>query len=117
MRENLKNMGSEDRFVFTGVFERFGLKHGYKGRMEATVLLTNVCDAAGVQVADHLWFNKTKGFSKLDLQSGDVVSFKARVSLYEKGYFGNREEVYVPYSVDYKLSYPTQITKIVTCMG
>ena len=111
MRENLKNMGSEDRFVFTGVFERFGLKHGYKGRMEATVLLKNVCDASGVQVADHLWFNKTKGFSKLDLQAGDVVKFKARVSQYERGYAGYREDVYVPYSVDYKLSYPTQIEK------
>ena len=111
MRKDLRNIGSQDRYIYTGTFERFGIKNGYKGPI-TTVLLLNVCDKDGNVVTDHLWFNKTKGFAKVDLQQGDRVSFEARVDSYVKGYQGYREDVYSDISIDYKLSYPTKIQKI-----
>ena len=44
-------------------------------------------------VSDHLWFDLTKGFSGADLSPGDVVEFCARVSAYEKGYKGHKDDV------------------------
>ena len=38
MRTELEKIGSQERHMFTAVFERFGQKHGYKGP-EPTVLL------------------------------------------------------------------------------
>ncbi len=100
------------RDTFTGIFERFGLKSGYKGPLE-TVLLTNIKDKKGNPICDHLWFNKTKGFSSVEgLKEGDVLEFDARSVLYEKGYKGYREDVYCPIEYDYKLSHPSKIHKI-----
>lgn len=111
MRNNLKNIGSDNRHNYIGTFERFGLKSGYKGPVE-TVLLLNVCDSKGNLVTDHLWFTKTKGFAKADLHQGDRISFEARVDSYVKGYQGYREDIYTDISIDYKLSYPTKIKKL-----
>lgn len=111
MRSKLKQKGSDKRYQFTGVFKRFGTKKGYKGS-EETVLLVDIYDEEENKVADHLWFNKTKGFSLLNLKEGDRIQFYARVSQYEKGYMGYREDVFKPNEWDYKLSYPTKIRKI-----
>jgi len=53
-----------------------------------------------------------KQLAALDLQIGDVISFHARVTCYEKGYKGYREDVYKPIKIDYRLSNPTKISKI-----
>lgn len=111
MRKELKQIGSEERQLFTATFERFGIKNGYVGPTQ-TVLLVNIMDASGKILTDHLWFNMTKGFRNLNLQKGDRVSFMGRVKKYEKGYFGRREDVYVPHSVDYKISRPTKVKKL-----
>lgn len=111
MREELEKIGSQERHMFTAVFERFGQKHGYKGP-EQTVLFKKVRDESGKVVADHLWFNLTKGFAQLDLKEGDVVSFCGRVEEYERGYYGRREDVYVPTSYDFHITRPTQVKKI-----
>lgn len=111
MRTDLRDLGAESRLTFTGTFERTGIKRGYKGPLE-TVLLLNVKDEEGNEVADHLWFNLTAGFARLGLKQGDVVQFNGRVEAYEKGYFGRREDVYAPWSIDYKISRPTRIIKI-----
>lgn len=64
-------------------------------------------------VSDHLWFDLTKGFSRADLSPGDVVEFCARVSAYEKGYKGHKDDVLNrPIERDYRLSRPTKIKKI-----
>ena len=47
-----KNTGVCD--TFTGIFERKGTKNGWKGRKEKTVLLKNIVDKNGTQVAEHL---------------------------------------------------------------
>ena len=112
MREDLKRLGNEKRHTFTGIFVRNGTKSGFKAPLE-TVLLKDVRHADTDQiVTDHLWFNNTKGFNSLDLVPGDIVQFDARVGQYTRGYFGRREDVYVPVSTDYHLERPTKVRKI-----
>jgi hypothetical protein len=52
-----------------------------------------------------------KQLAALDLQIGDVISFQARVTAYEKGYKGYRDDVYKPIEIDYRLSNPTKIAR------
>lgn len=111
MRKELEKLEGY-RGTFIGTFERFGEKSSYRGLPLKTVLLTNIKDINGKIVSDHLWFNFTKGFEKVNLKPGDVVRFVARVKEYEKGYKGYRDDVYNPISYDYKLSHPSQIMKI-----
>lgn len=113
MRKELGAIGSETRNTFYGTFVRFGIKNGYRGT-EKTVLLKDVKTEDGVIVTDHLWFNFTKGFEKLNLEEGMVVKFDARVSEYIKGYRGYREDVYCPISIDYRLSHPTKLSVVST---
>jgi len=109
MREKLKAMGNI-RTTFTGVFVRMGLKSGYKGQVQ-TVLLRDIKNAEGVPMADHLWFNHTKGFEELaPLYIGDNIRFDARVLPYIKGYCGRRDVPEKPPEQDFKLSRPTKIT-------
>ena len=112
MRTELMNIGSEERLTFKGVFERFGMKRGWKGRTETTVLLTDIRDADGDKITDHLWFNLTKGFSQTHLEQGDIIQFEARVDTYLKGYQGYRMDVDKPVELDAKLSRPTKIKKV-----
>lgn len=111
VRTELKELGSEERHIFSGTFERYGTKSGYKGPTE-TVLLVNICDEEGNIVSDHLWFNKTKGFVNANMRKGDIVSFEARVTEYQKGYKGNKDDIPHDVSYDYKLTYPTKIKNL-----
>ena len=98
------------RDTFHGTFVRFGWKSGYRGHDTKTVLLKDVGDENGKPVADHLWFNLTKGFAECDLQEGDRIEFDARVAGYLKGYLGRRDDVLDrPVEEDYKLSHPTKV--------
>lgn len=104
-----------NRKTFIGTFSRFGLKPGWKGRQEETVLILDVRDAdSGDVMCDHLWLNLTEGFRTLHLTEGDRITFAARVKPYVKGYQGSRAErtgeAWV--SLDWKLSHPTRIEKI-----
>lgn len=111
MRKELKIISSKERHVFTATFIRFGFRDGYKGPVK-TILLQDVL-LDGKVVTDHLWFDLTKGFKNADLLPGDVVEFCARVSIYEKGYKGYRNDVFGrPIEKDYRLSRPTKIKKI-----
>ncbi|MCL0081289.1 hypothetical protein M1N64_03565 [Peptococcaceae bacterium] len=110
MRQDLKKInGTRDKF--TGTFVRKGIKTGFKGQLE-TILLSDIRDVDNNLVADHLWFNFTKGFADANLTSSKKVEFYARVKKYTKGYQGYREDVNAPISVDYKLSHPTKIKVI-----
>lgn len=112
MRKELKKI-EEERKSFIGTFKRFGMKNGFKGPQK-TVLLVDIKDTEKKEVADHLWFNYTKGFEKLgELNEGDVIRFDARVKKYEKGYKGYRDDVFnAPIRTDYKLSHPSKIIKL-----
>lgn len=109
MRKILKKM-NKTRFPFTGIFVRFGTKTGWTGKDEKTVLLKDIKNSSGEKVTDHLWFNYVKGMQILNLTEGDILSFEARVSEYQKGYKGYREDIPRNLEIDYKLSYPNKIT-------
>jgi hypothetical protein len=112
MRKKLSELENQ-RKKFIGTFERFGFKRAYRGPDLQTVLLKNIKDENGNYLTDHIWFNLTKGFEKLMLKKGDVVSFEARVKGYVKGYMGYRDDVYgKPIEYDYRLDRPTKVVKI-----
>lgn len=115
MRHKLSKL-DEVRDTFTGEFVRFGQKPGWHGNPETTILLANVRTQSGTMVADHLWFNLTKGFALANLKNpfreGDTIQFVARVTPYTKGYQGRREDVWKPVEADYKLSRPTKIVNL-----
>lgn len=113
MRKQLSKINNV-RTGFTGVFVRFGTKSNWHGFPEKTVLLKDI-KLNGKEYADHLWFNYTKEFQKIDLQENDVVCFDARVKRYIKGYKGYREEMQYehPIEEDYKLSHPTKVKKVI----
>lgn len=102
MRKKLgKIYGKRDKFY--GLFGGFGQKRNWKtGMPEKTVLLLDIRDKTGKVLTDHLWFNYTKEFQKIEpLEGDDLIRFHARVSTYYK-----RE------GIDYKLSHPTKMHKM-----
>jgi hypothetical protein len=114
MRDRLSGIDSE-RQTYCAEFVRFGVKNGYKGT-EETLLFKNIHDSSGKFMTDHIWFNLTSGFEKLNLKEGDRVQFDARVKSYTKGYKGRFAKILNPSkavaSKDFKLSYPTRILKL-----
>jgi hypothetical protein len=102
------------RGIFTAVFERYGKKTGYRGQSEETLLFKEIKDPEGRTLADHLWFSMTKGFEKLGrLLPGDKIRFEARVKSYKKGWV-NRKAAIDQSKRDYRLSFPTKITRFST---
>jgi hypothetical protein len=100
------------RKKFRAVFIRVGKKTGFNGYSEETILLKNIVDIeADTMVADHLWFNYTKGFEKLSLTEGVPLEFEARIKEYRKGYVNSRLKINTS-TTDYKLSHPTKIKRL-----
>ncbi len=100
------------RESFTGTFNRYGSKNGFRGRSAETILLKEIRDRDGKMVSDHLWFNMTKGFEGLGtLLAGEKLLFQARVTRYSKGYV-NKKAGISHRSTDFKLSHPTRIVKL-----
>jgi len=94
------------RMVFTATVGRFGNKPSFpswRGSVP-TVLLKQIQNTEGIEVADHLWVERGLQWEKLNIKAGDRVRFNARVSGYNKGPDENE--------FDYRLSYPTAITKV-----
>ena len=116
MRRALKSLEGV-RTAFRGTVVQFGMKSGYTGQDLPTLMLKDVMDGTGNVVTDHLWLSIGKQLAALHLQRGDVIAFQARVTAYEKGYKGYREDVYKPIEIDYRLSNPTKITKIASAGG
>lgn len=112
MRKQLEKIKGV-RGTFTGTFVRLGLKRGWKGIPDPTVLLHNVRDANGEKVANHVWMNYTTGFDDIVLNEGDRVVFDARVKEYVKGYQGRDEwGMDGELEIDYKLSHPTKVNRL-----
>jgi hypothetical protein len=111
MRSELKKEEGE-RKKFRGTFIRTGKKTNIKGYSEETLLLKNIIDLeTNRTVADHVWFNYTKGFQNAGLSEGIMVEFEARVKKYTKGYVNNHYKMDFTRQ-DYKLSHPTKIKTI-----
>jgi hypothetical protein len=101
------------RETFCGTVVRFGSKANFKGYPQPTLLIKEIKETAtGKFLADHLWFTVGKRLAELYLQADDIIQFDARVTPYEKGYKGYRDDVDAPISIDYRLSFPTNIKKI-----
>ncbi|MCL2532398.1 MAG: hypothetical protein FWE40_09675 [Oscillospiraceae bacterium] len=83
-RESLRELNG-DRGTFTGVFRRFGIVRGHKGKsVRKTVLLESVRDESGVVVTDHIWLGSNKIFHLLGWRDGDLIQFSALVGEYWK---------------------------------
>lgn len=111
MRKLLKNLGADKRYSFTGFVERPGIKV-LNGHTQPTLLIKNLKDSDGNQLADHIWLNYTDGFKKLGiLIKGDKVKFIGRVRRYKKEaiFDYDRNVVTRQESIDYGISYPSQV--------
>ena len=108
MRNKLKTLNGQ-RIRFTADVSRIGSKSSFRGPPAATILLQNVKQEGEDEIlTDHVWFAKGKSWDSA--QPGVAVSFDARVTVYEKGYKGHREDVYgVAVEMDYRLDRPTKI--------
>ena len=97
------------RLRFTGIVEKFGKKPAFRGSPIPTILLKNVKLTADDEILTcHLWFVLGKAFWRCAI--GDIVEFDARVSTYEKGYTGCRDDVLgKPMHRDYRLERPTKL--------
>ena len=96
------------RCRFRARIERIGSKAAYRGPYIPTLLLTNVViDETKKLVTDHPWF--TAGKWSQAVRPGDTIAFDAPVGEYVNGYFGRREDVYIPSEVDYRLERPTKV--------
>ena len=113
MRKKLADKEGERR-SFRATFVRFGSKRGYQGYKEETILLKDIVDlSANSIIADHVWFNFTKGFERLALNPGTIVTFDARVKEYHKGYVNRRYGI-DNRKKDYRLSHPTNVSILTT---
>jgi hypothetical protein len=102
MRTNLIKE-SENRKKFFAKVEKFGTKNNYHGYPQRTVLFTDVRFEDGTLATDHIWMTVGKRIDSITLNSGDLVSFHARVSKYKKGYYKNQ--------IDYALKNITKLQK------
>jgi hypothetical protein len=111
MRKLLKQQEGR-RGEFRATVAQFGTKSAFRGPDLPTMLLRDVKDETGQIVTDHLWMTVGKQLSRLNVQVGEEIVFVARVTRYEKGYKGFREDVFAaPPSTDYRLSYPTNVRR------
>ncbi len=113
MRNNLRQLKGQ-RTRFCGRFKRYGVQPKLVLPPERTFVLEDIQTAAGVILADHLWFSLNQSFASLgELQEGQVIEFDARVTEYEKRLFQGKPERRMARSgsggTDYRLSYPTNI--------
>jgi hypothetical protein len=98
------------RGTFSGTVDRIGSKRAFRGPPIPTVCLVAVRDGEGRVVCDHLWLTMGKQLAAIHPEQGKTIVFDARVTAYEKGYKGYRDDVYdSPVQTDYRLSNPTKM--------
>lgn len=109
--------GQKSRFVAT--FEKYGTFRS-RGIVGRSILLRNLKTVKGRLLADHIWINYTAGFDALgEFLRGDVVQFTATVRPYLKGYCGQRidDRFERKGGLDYRLTYPRNVERIITISG
>jgi hypothetical protein len=111
IRIGLKRRDGE-RLTCIAVVERFGTKSSYRGPPIQTLLLKDIVDCNSSKLlTTHLWFTCGKWSEKLKV--GDTFQFDARVSMYEKGYRGRREDIMDKLiQLDWRLERPTKVKVI-----
>ena len=107
MREKLAKAQNQ-RMRFKAKVKRFGQKKGWQGEMIQTLLLVDVVAVRNSEIqTDHIWM--TAGKWSQEIQEGDSISFDARITEYEKGYFGYKDDVFKPIYNDFRLERPTKV--------
>lgn len=111
MRKELKKLDHQRISVIAKV-DRYGKKSAFRGEPLTTILLKDVREeTTGKLLTDHLWMTAGKWSKQLTL--GCEFRFDARVSMYEKGYNGHREDVFDrPSELDYRLERPTKVVPL-----
>ena len=115
VREDLAPyLGKRD--IFYATFVRHGQRNvmvpykiNFVSKVVRTLLLSDVKNRFGRDVADHIWFTESKQWKEADLQPGDTVKFKATVEAYTKR---DRDSDEYQRIDDYKLSYPFGVVKV-----
>jgi len=112
MRENLATLEGK-RCVFRATFERYGSKPAYRGPPLTTCLFVKILGSDGKELCDHVWMIQREQLTRLGLQRGEAVEFKATVKRYTKGYRGHRDlDDAAPLSEDFKLANPRDFRRL-----
>lgn len=106
----LVNTRYDQRYLFFGTFDRFSMSNGSRG-VSSQIILKDIKDQYGNRIAKYISFNYVKTFSSLQLVSGDIVSFYARVLEYKNAY-PEPYNFYYP-EIHYRLFYPTKAKKLI----
>lgn len=99
------------RYMFIATFDGHRISANNRG-ISQQLVFRDIKDIYGNRVAKFISFDNIKTFSSLQLVSGDMVSFYARVLEYEEAYANAYYSQYYP-EVHYRLFYPTRAMKLV----
>lgn len=102
-----------NRFLFYGIFEKSITRYiQYKGVFEYTIL-RDIRDEYGNYICNFIEFKEVEGFKRLNLISGESVSFRARIVICQNA-SDSIEGFINPYSgIYYRLMNPTKITRLI----
>lgn len=106
----LVNTRYDQRYLFFGIFDRISMSSNNRG-VSGQIILKDITDQYGNKIAKYISFNYIKTFSSLQLVSGDIVSFYARVLEYQNAY-PDSYNYYYP-EIHYRLFYPTKARKLI----
>lgn len=109
MRELLKG-NLNKRMELSGVFDKYGVRKSYlRGKSKPdripTVLLKDIKDAEGNEIANHMWIQEAMLFKHLKPIKGDTFYFSAKIGTYIKGYKGERVKEEKRIAIDYRLKH------------
>ena len=76
-RTAIQNMKTSEKAVFSATISRYGFARDVDGTSLTTVLLTDVHNAHGKKMADHVWVREGDKFKTIGAHNGDVVEFVA----------------------------------------
>lgn len=96
---------AERRIYFNARFVRWGVRTGWRGAPITTALFDDVRDHDDNLVVNQVWFTVGRQIQSLHLQTGDRVSFMARVMAYRSAADG------VTRGPEFCLKWPTRMHK------
>lgn len=112
MEVRMNKINSKKSKQFTAFFGGNGVKNSFMRHLQPVILLVNLRDSNNQMIAPYAWINRTPSFEKLNLQSGDKVSFDATTVPVHEVHGHYRHYVEVPHILNYKLNRPMNIEVI-----
>lgn len=109
MKKLLINIERDKRYTFYATFERYSFTSGARG-IQTLLLFKNIEDENFNSINGGVCFDDLKCFREINIQSGDRISFRARVldyiEIYPDARYNCNPKRY------YRLFYPTQVKKL-----